>query len=290
MLDNTGVLTAITLLVEFSEVVNLAEPGGSLEDIEDATANRGDLDTLTTKSAVVGSGGNFGADDVFIAAYDKEGRALGVLPLSEIIDCGCTKIPPRITSLHSVMTTYRAGSSSSESIDTHIQNAYMDPARLGNFEVYSFVFFIPQAKGNKPDPKDDEDFADAKVIRGISKATLDHAIAHFGPGAHHHLNKASNQFRVDLVDDDEGCIQGTPQDRLWLAELSVRRCGTPGVVTIDQLRERAGFIESGPFDVRIILTEEPKGGLTTDLILVEGGGKATKVTKGATLKGAPHGY
>ena len=56
--------------------------------------------------------------------------------------------------------------------------------------------------------------------------------------------------------------------------------------TIDQLRERAGFIESGPFDVRIILTEEPKGGLTTDLILVEGGGKATKVTKGATLEGA----
>ena len=62
------------------------------------------------------------------------------------------------------------------------------------FEIYSFVFFIPQAKGNEPDPKDDKAFADAKVIRGISKATLDHAIAHFGPGAHHHLNKASNQF------------------------------------------------------------------------------------------------
>ena len=61
--------------------------------------------------------------------------------------------------------------------------------------------------------------------------------------------------------------------------------GIPGVVTIDQLRERAGFIETGAFDVRIILTEEPKGGLTTDLILVEGG-SATAVTKGATLKGA----
>ena len=66
------------------------------------------------------------------------------------------------------------------------------------------MFFIPQAKGNEPDPKDDKAFADAKVSRGISKATLDHAIAHFGPGAHHHLNKASNQFRVDLVDDDQG--------------------------------------------------------------------------------------
>ena len=143
------------------------------------------------------------------------------------------------------------------------------------------MFFIPQAKGNKPDPPDDEDFADAKVDRGISKATLDHVVAHFGPGAHHHLNAASNQFRVDLVDDDEGLAAY----RMGVG-LTPVTAGVPGVVTIDQLRERAGFIETGAFDLRIILTEEPKGGLTTDLILVEGGGKATKVTKGATLKGA----
>ena len=62
--------------------------------------------------------------------------------------------------------------------------------------------------------------------------------------------------------------------------------GTPGVVTIDQLSQRAGFIETGPFDVRIILTEEPKGGLTTDMILVEGGGSATAITKGVSLRGA----
>ena len=67
---------------------------------------------------------------------------------------------------------------------------------------------------------------------------------------------------------------------------NVSGSGTPGVVTIDQLNQRAGFIETGPFDVRIILTEEPKGGLTTDMILVEGGGKATKVTKGVSLRGA----
>ena len=35
-----GTLDAITLLVEFSHVVNLAEPGGTLEDIEDATKDR----------------------------------------------------------------------------------------------------------------------------------------------------------------------------------------------------------------------------------------------------------
>ena len=30
--------------------------------------------------------------------------------------------------------------------------------------------------------------ADALVSRGIKKSTSDHVIAHFGPGAHHHLN------------------------------------------------------------------------------------------------------
>ena len=128
------------------------------------------------------------------------------------------------------------------------------------------------------------------VTRGIKKSSLDHAIAHFGPGAHHHLNKASNEFRVDLVDDD----QGNPRYNGGVGTTAIATdgapgtagTGTPGVVTIDQLRERAGFIESGPFDVRLILTEEPRGGLTPANILVEGGGSATKVTKGATLKGA----
>ena len=59
----------------------------------------------------------------------------------------------------------------------------------------------------------------------------------------------------------------------------------PGVVAIQALRERAGFIETGAFDVRIILTEEPTGGLTTDLINVVNG-SATAIAKGATLKGA----
>ena len=276
-----GDLVAITLLVEFSAVVNLAEPGGSLEDIEDATANRDDLDT-TKDSAVVGSGGNFGADDVYVAAYDKEGRALGVLPLSEIIAAaGDTQ------TIADYITSFRDDDLPSRQFlvridENHIVNAYTETARRGNFEIYSFVFFIPQGKGNEPDPKDDKAFADAKVTRGISKATLDHAITHFGPGAHHHLNKASNQFRVDLVDDDEG----EARYATTLAATPLSDEGVPGVVTIDQLRERAGFIESGPFDVRIILTEEPKGGLTTDLIMVEGGGSATAVTKGATLKGA----
>ena len=78
-------------------------------------------------------------------------------------------------------------------------------------------------------------------------------------------------------------VNGTP---MQLTAYNVSGSGTPGVVTIDQLNQRAGFIETGPFDVRIILTEEPKGGLTTDMILVEGGGSATAVTKGVSLRGA----
>ena len=126
-----GDLVAITLLVEFSAVVNLAEPGGSLEDIEDATADRDDLDT-TKKSAVVGSGGNFGADDVFIAAYDKEGRALGVLPLSEIIT-GATD-----PTIGNYITSFRDDDLPSRQFlvridENHIVNAYTETARRGNF-------------------------------------------------------------------------------------------------------------------------------------------------------------
>ena len=127
--------------------------------------------------------------------------------------------------------------------------------------------------------------SDYIVVRGIRKASLDHVVAHFdpdGPGdglPHQHLNAQSNLFQVDLVDNDEGLAaysNSLAVDAATTAE------GVPGVVTVDQLRERAGFIESGPFDVRIILTEEPKGGLTTDLIQVDGGGSATKIVKGAS--------
>ena len=288
------ILEAITLLVEFSHVVNLAEPGGTLEDIEDATTDRDDIDPSKV-SAVKGSGGNFGADDIYVAAYDKEGRALGVLPLDELLigaDEDASTVEEYITAFRD---SDLPGRQFLIRIDNaHIQNAYAQPNRAGNFEVYSFVFFVPRGVGNAPDPKDDKAGADALVTRGIKKSSSDHVVAHFGPAAHHHLNAASNQFRVDLVDIDEG----DPEYNVGVSEtritdegggvtdgVAVAGSGTPGVVTIDQLRERAGFIETGAFDVRIILTEEPKGGLTTDLILVEGG-SATAVTKGATLKGA----
>ena len=290
-----GDLGAITLLVEFSHVVNLAQPGGTLQDIEDATEERDDDEAGI--SAVKGSGGNFGADDVYVAAYDKKGRALGVLPLDELIGGEGDD-----ATVAEYITAFRDSDLPGRQFliridESQILNAYVQGDRgtaddLG-FEVYSFVFFVPRGVGNAPDPKDDKDGADALVARGIKKSSSDHVVAHFGPAAHHHLNAASNQFRVDLVDDD----QGDPNYTVGVSEVAVAAdgepdygadatpgSGTPGIVGIDQLRERTGFIESGAFDVRILLTEEPKGGFTTDLIEVENG-TATKVTPGATIDG-----
>ena len=294
-----GDLGAITLLVEFSHVVNLAQPGGTLQDIEDATEERDDDEAGI--SAVKGSGGNFGADDVYVAAYDKKGRALGVLPLDElIIDAEDAEVDTTAEYITAFRDSDLPGRQFLIRIDeSQILNAYVQGDRgtaddLG-FEVYSFVFFVPRGVGNAPDPKDDKDGADALVARGIKKSSSDHVVAHFGPAAHHHLNAASNQFRVDLVDDD----QGDPNYTVGVSEVPVAAdgepdygtdatpgSGTPGIVGIDQLRERTGFIESGAFDVRILLTEEPKGGFTTDLIEVDNG-TATKVTPGATIDGGP---
>ena len=86
-----------------------------------------------------------------------------------------------------------------------------------------------------------------------------------------HWNVVSNVFQIDFVDADT-----------W----------DPKVVTIDRILDRSAFspIETGPFNVRVILTEEPRmgdaSGLTTDMIQVDGGGSATPaVVAGLTIDG-----
>ena len=270
----------ITLSVKFSAPVNLELPGASLEDIEQAAGGRGEE---ATKPTTADSGGNFGVDDIYVAAFDVEGRQLGVLPLKKT---GTT-----------IVADFIDATSPGRSFLVSIHQNFLRNAYDSTFEISKLVFFIPKGIGGDPG-----DTADAKVTRGIRKADLGHVIAHFGPEAHQHLNKASNQLEIDLVDADQGdpmSYKGTDAD-MPITEATVAGLatatdgtgyngagsGTPGVVTIDQLRERAGFIETGPFDIRIILTEEPKGGLTTDMIVVDGGGAATAISKGTTLKGA----
>ena len=275
---NAETLT-ISLFVEFSHVVNLAQPASSpIVDIDDVTANEPKP-----------SGGDFGADDLYVAAYDNEGRSLGVLSLAEASAEG--------TSISQFRDIGGPGRQFLVRIDeSQLRNTYIGRGAASGFEVYSLVFFIPKGIPGIVDA-DIAKAKDATVSRGIRKYDLAHAIAHFAPDAHQHLNAASNQFRVDLVDDDQGdpeyavltgpitardvALTGLPPNDDPTAN---RGSGTPGVVSIMRTVDRAGFIESGDFDVRIILTEEPMGGLTADKIVVENG-SAKSVVKGATYKG-----
>ena len=233
---------------------------------------------MITENEPKPSGGDFGADDLFVAAYDKEGRSLGVLSLAE------TSARQRQASISQFRDEGRPGRQFLVRIDEDLlANAYLDRGGpVEGFEIYSLVFFIPKGLGGDPG-----DTADAAASRGIRKYDRAHAIAHFGPDAHQHLNAASNQFQVDLVDDDEG----DPMYNMGVGpvEADAATSGTPGVVAVQSFRERAGLIETGVFDVRIILTEEPRGiaDMIADpsMLIDVVNGSATKLTAGTTLKG-----
>ena len=277
---------AITLLVEFSHVVNLAQPAAPADPLVD-------IDT-PTKNEPKPSGGDFGEDDLYVAAYDKEGRSLGVLSLAE----AASNIETLTADVATISQFRDAGGPGRQFLiridESLLIAAYV--SRGGPFEIYSLVFFIP--KGIPPPTSADAELAkgkDANVARGIRKYDRTHAISHFGPDAHQHLNDKSNEFQVDLVDDDEGdpeyskIISSSAAARITVdgGETGILGSGTPGVVSITRILARSGFrpIETGPFDVRIILTEEPRDGFTADMVMVENGTAGTPV-KGLTYKGA----
>ena len=271
----------LTLSVRFSHPVNLENPGASLEDLEQATLDRNEDDL--TKPATADSGGNFGTDDIFVAAFDIDGRQLGVLPLVKTGIIEADFIDASSPGRNFLVTIHQAS----------LLNAYGN-----NFEISELVFFIPIGRSGTLD-KDLALGADAKVTRGIRKADFGHAIAHFGPDAHQHLNKASNRYEIELVDADQGdpqyskimgisgaadvAMAGT-DDAETAGNVMDEGSGTPGVVSIMRTASRAGFIEGGDFEVRIILTEEPMGGLTADKIMVANG-VAKSVVKGVTYRG-----
>ena len=185
-------------------------------------------------------------------------------------------------------------------------NAYTE-ARGGSFEIFHLSFYVPRANavivGNRR--------VVSTTTWGIKNLALDHVGLDFPqtdnpetPKSHAHFNKPSNVFTIDLVDDDQGNPRynriTTNSTVAAAAETGLpplgddgavvpgnRGSGTPGVVSITRILERSGFrpIETGPFHVRIILTEEPKGGFTADMIEVDGG-RAGEPVKGLTYKGA----
>ena len=199
----------------------------------------------------------FDITDIVIDAYDAKGRALGVLDRADEDD-GTDDL---VTLSHRDPTN--PGREFLIRIDeAKLTDAYT-AARAGGapFEIHTLLFSIPKGV--------------------MEQADIGYVTARRHPDGHaEHLNKAVAAFRVDLVDDDEG----DPQYNMGTSATEIGE-GVPGVVAIQQLRERTGFIESGNYQVRVILTEKPKGGLTKDLVAVTNGSAGT-ITIGATIQGA----
>ena len=255
----------ITFTVTFSKgVINLHDP--------DTTP------AVDTDDTLVSSGDAFGYDDLFVEAFDKEERSLGSLSLTEVIATASVSATDQAVTVH--QDANNPGRRFLVRINEEVIVDAYSAARGGTFEIYKLAFLMPRAQTKKTNGR--------RVVstHGVKNLALDHFVASFDDKdgkSHAHFNNTSNLFIIELVDDDEG----NPQYSHLAATPVAAGEGVPGVVAITRILDRNAFqpIETGPFTVRIILTEEPKGGLTTDMIVVENG-KATALTKGLTLKGA----
>ena len=187
-----GTALTITLLVEFSQKVELISPDKIAADALDP-----EVELMSAHA--------FGPDDIYLRAFDKEGRPLGELTLDKVS-----------TDTESIVAFRDKGAPSQQFLvridEDELTNAYRTLLRTASnagLEIYNVVCFIPQGYPNEKLADHDAKLADGRnqeavVGRGVRKADLAHATAHIFPDAHQHVNKASNRFRVDLVDDDQG--------------------------------------------------------------------------------------
>ena len=85
----------------------------------------------------------FGLDDLFVEAFDREGRSLGAFSLANV---ALTEAPVANTaSLTAFQDAGAIGRKFLVRIDeTQIVNAYVE-ARGGTFEIYKLSFFMPRA-------------------------------------------------------------------------------------------------------------------------------------------------
>ena len=206
-----------------------------------------------TEGELVERTGAFEIADVVIDAYDEEGRALGLLSTAaEAVAAGTNNDPdePIVTLSH--RDPNNPGKAFLIQIDEERLVAAYTALRGGgaSLVIGTLIISIP--------PQTVQDATLSEVIRQRK-------------GEHEpHWNVVSNVFQIDFVMMDTGA---------------------PDVVTIDRILDRSAFspIETGPFNVRVILTEEPRmgleSGLTTDMIQVDGGGSATAVVAGLTIDG-----
>ena len=199
----------------------------------------------------------FEATDIVIDAYDAKGRSLGKLPLTEANDVvELRHRDPRNPGKEFLILI----------AESKLSAAYSGIHSEGPFAITTLLLSIPPQK-----------VQDASLAALLRKRRGEHEP---------HYNTYSNVFQVHFVAADDGAAKYKTGPTLT----TEAGAGVPGVVSIDRLLSHSPFIpiETGPFIVKVILTEEPRSadntsGLTTDMVEVINGA-ATHVTAGLTYK------
>ena len=219
---------AIVFAVNFGKVVQLHDVG---------------TDTVAP------SGGALGLDDFVVEAFDDLGRSLGAIDLrgpdgatgtavTETDDLAVLSFnTPRLTPVRD------PGELPGQQFllkvrNTALVNAY-DTLRGGSFEIHTLLFQLKHAAVVD---------ASLAIRQDVLSGKEDVKIFH---------SEGPKFLRVDLVEEDEGFAQYANITGTTTAVAA--EAGDPGVIAITRVHTLSGIAATaaGPFDVRIVLTEEP---------------------------------
>ena len=237
--------------------ISLLARFGAVVNLDDPT-DKGRLKAALTGVDVKDLGTpSFEATDIVIDAYDAKGRSLGNLPLTEVND---------VVELRHRDPTNPGKEFLILIAESKLSDAYSAIHSGGPFAIATLLISIPPQK-----------VQDASLEEILRKRKGEHEP---------HWNTYSNIFQVHFVAADDGAAKY----KTGPAFTTDAGTGVPGVVSIDRILHHSPFIpiETGTFNVKVTLTEEPRSvdntsGLTTDMVDVING-KATKVTAGLTYK------
>ena len=235
-----------------------------------------------TTDTVSPSGNALGLDDFTVDAYDDLFRSLGTLnlslrtlagggpvveatPVAEQVPVASLKFKtPRVTEIKDPGEL--PGRQFTLTIHNYaLQNAY-NVATGGDFEIHYLLVTLAH------DAADDASLATRQALRRLEGADPDADPSDVSVGNH---SDGPHFIRVDLVEKDEG---NPKYSKIVSGSLEVAEDGDPGVVAISKVIDRSlvSAVETGPFDIRIMLTEEPAE-FTADYIRVVNGSAADPV-------------
>ena len=134
-----------------------------------------------------------------------------------------------------------------------LQNAYLAAGLGGPFEIHHLLITL------KHEAAKDASIGAVTALR-LDPTNADKALAH---------SNGPHFIRVDLVEKDEGLPL---YSKIVSGALMMAGDGDPGVVAITKVvaRSLVSAVETGPFDIRVMLTEEPKE-FTVDQLRVKNG-------------------